>query len=250
MSALDCIADIKAVCEEFELIDPIAQTVIQKGKLHAGIYKSAMNVYNVIRSTLINLLQEHADYNIVLTGHSLGAATASILSLLLMNDEEFCMCPLKVYSFGCPPVMTPELNEFVKPFTLTCVYGYDWVTRISLGGILDIYDSVIQIHKINKLKPDLMTELNDLSLDQISSLYYSLLSNSTHEKLVMPGKLLQIYERGRHEEAEPDAAYTISFMSTEYYQEMLFTKSMLTDHSPALYTAALEDLHSKLESLN
>jgi hypothetical protein len=245
LSALDCITDIKATCEEFELVDPIDHHVIQRGKLHAGIYKSARNVYEVIRSTLVNLLQEHNHYNIVLTGHSLGAATASVLSLILMNEEEFCTTAIKVYSFGCPPVMTNELNEFVKPFTLSCVYGYDWVTRISLGSILDIYDSVVKLSKINKLKPDILTELNELSQEQVSSLYRSLLSNSTHDKLVIPGRILQIYERGRHEEAKPEDDYTISFMSPEYYHEMLFTRSMLLDHSPALYTSALEDLHSK-----
>eukprot|EP00158_Paraphelidium_tribonemae_P006472 Partr_v1_DN27834_c0_g1_i2_m22652 putative Lipase (class 3) len=108
-------------------------------------------------STIKQALIENRNYGLVLTGHSLGGGVASLIGLLWSNlglensrQSELpsfwtsresglpSFRPLHVYVFGSPCVMSAELSYAVRGLVTSLVHGYDFIARLSLGGVRDL----------------------------------------------------------------------------------------------------------------
>lgn len=92
-SLQDIIVDLEMVVDQFELGDENVGKDDQGEPLycHAGILRAAralLSHNSTLFKTLNQALQEHPDFGIVFTGHSLGGAIASTVVLLLSQYEE------------------------------------------------------------------------------------------------------------------------------------------------------------------
>ncbi len=78
----------------------------------------------------------------VITGHSLGAGTAVILALKLRSQYPNLKCI--AYS---PPggLMSKNLAEFTKKFTMSIVVGDDIVSRLSLHSIHALKADILRV---------------------------------------------------------------------------------------------------------
>ena len=56
-------------------------------KIHNGFYKSALNIKNQTLDSLLELKKENPTYEIIVTGHSYGAAVAQIVAMELINEK-------------------------------------------------------------------------------------------------------------------------------------------------------------------
>lgn len=99
----DVLTDIRA-----DAIAIDAPPGFEGGYAHAGIWTSAVNVHDRLRSSsdLAAFLGEHPDYRIMLTGHSLGAGTATALHLILQKHplDGVTARPVRCVAFACPPI--------------------------------------------------------------------------------------------------------------------------------------------------
>uniref|UniRef100_A0A7S0R525 sn-1-specific diacylglycerol lipase n=1 Tax=Pyramimonas obovata TaxID=1411642 RepID=A0A7S0R525_9CHLO len=128
MSVGDTLTDL--VCES---------TAFLSGEAHAGIAAGANNVLAQARETLVDVLTRFSDeeYKLVVTGHSLGAGTAILLTMLLLDDPIFVTCQVECWAFAPPPVFTPlekispRCHRAIKCF----VYRNDLVPRLSLFSV-------------------------------------------------------------------------------------------------------------------
>ena len=87
------------------------------GRSHAGLAKAARSVWSVLEGDALALLRAHAGFALVLTGHSLGAGAATLLSILLNYERSVAeaqgrAAPLSgvaiaVYAFAAPPCFAP-----------------------------------------------------------------------------------------------------------------------------------------------
>ncbi|CAF0732404.1 unnamed protein product [Brachionus calyciflorus] len=144
LSLRDVITDITAECGYFDIDDLTQQPC------HIGILNTADNILNKIKS--MNLLEKAFDknpgYQLVVTGHSLGAGTAVILSLKLKKDYPNVRCI--AYS---PPggLVSTSLADYTKSFVMSVVLGDDIVPRLSLRSV-------------HNLKADILKELYNCNL--------------------------------------------------------------------------------------
>jgi len=111
--------------------------------------KSGSAGYNA-RTPLKRHAADLSGYRLVLTGHSLGAGTAVLLSLLLLHKYPHLHC----YTFGAPPVLDKVTAEECKPFVTSVVLGNDLVSRMSFLSLNtlrnDILDCISRA-RVNKM---------------------------------------------------------------------------------------------------
>lgn len=93
---------------------------------------------------IISRCQQTKVNQLVIIGHSLGAGTASILTMLLTDllpdiYEKFKISELKVhcYAFGPPCVASLELAKSYEPWIDSIVLNADLVSGLSFGSLMD-----------------------------------------------------------------------------------------------------------------
>jgi hypothetical protein len=126
---------------------------------HAGVVACAHNVYNDLqRHGLLDQLllvsspqhqqhqhhqqQEYPNYHLRLVGHSLGAATCTLLGYMLQPRFP----SLQVYNFSPPGcTMTWELATRCEAWTTTFVLDADIVPRLSVLALEELRDETLQL---------------------------------------------------------------------------------------------------------
>lgn len=79
-------------------------------KVHNGFYKSALGVKNKTVATVKLLKQRFPKYNVIVTGHSYGAACGQLLAMELEKEG----INVDVYDFGQPRVGNKMYADFVN----------------------------------------------------------------------------------------------------------------------------------------
>ncbi len=81
----------------------------------------------------------------VITGHSLGAGTACVIGLLLLDED---IAPnFRVFALAPPCVTSECFNDIIGDRIVTCALGDDPVPRSSIGSFHDIVDAVIEFER-------------------------------------------------------------------------------------------------------
>ena len=189
LSITDVITDMTADCGVVDLDGDV-----RDGKCHIGILNTAENIYRKIKDELLleKAFEFNSNYQLMITGHSLGAGVAAILGLKFLKEypDLKCIC----YS---PPggLMTQNLINLTKSFVLTVILGDDIVPRLSLRSIhslkanilKEIYESELPKYKIvwnsavDYLFARKYTNLNLSSTNQNTLLIDNVSVNNTHD---------------------------------------------------------------------
>ena len=111
-------------------------------KAHEGFVKA----FNAVYPSIEEKLKPHlGQKQLIITGHSLGGALASLLSYRLSLDHP--PCQPKLYAFGCPPVGAKTFSESFKkgPSNIITIIGDPVSTGliILLGEKHDLYKPVV-----------------------------------------------------------------------------------------------------------
>ena len=146
-------------------------------KVHKGIHASARRLLrgsgNRVVATIQAAMEEFSDYGLVLCGHSLGAAVAALLAIMISEpastDTSSCAFvtaskppdllswagrngntpalssswlpsgrPVHVYAFGPPATVSPSLRLATRGLITTIINGQDVVPSLSLGVLNDL----------------------------------------------------------------------------------------------------------------
>jgi len=114
-------------------------TVVGDAKVHTGF----LGAYNVVADTTLSTVKSqlalYPAYAVVVTGHSLGGAVASLAAISIKAANP--SAPLKLYTYGQPRVGNAEFSSFVEKSIgasniYRAVHTYDGVPTIlfkSLG---------------------------------------------------------------------------------------------------------------------
>jgi sn1-specific diacylglycerol lipase len=79
-------------------------------------------------------------WGVVVTGHSLGAAVATMISFKLRAYFSTLRC----YAFNPPGgIISPELSELARDFCTSVVVGYDAISRLSLQTVQELIDDMV-----------------------------------------------------------------------------------------------------------
>ena len=79
-------------------------------KIHYGFYLSAMNIKNQTLESVKLLRKENPNYDVIITGHSYGAAVSQIISMELLKEG----IKSEVYNYGQPRIGDKKYADFVN----------------------------------------------------------------------------------------------------------------------------------------
>ncbi|XP_076027933.1 diacylglycerol lipase-beta [Genypterus blacodes] len=275
LSLKDVLTDLSAECENLPI-----EGVSGPCYAHKGISQAACYIYKKLMNDGI-LNQAFAiapEYKLVITGHSLGAGTASLLATLLRSSFPTLQC----YAFSPPGgLMSKALADFSKDFVVSVVLGKDLVPRLSIPNMEDLKRRILKIvSNCNKPKyrillqgcwyelfggdpDDCPTEMENRREEQLSqpllgeesliirrtSSYQSLASDdspaqaATHLPLFPPGRILHIMEDGpSRRSCFSQVRYRAEWSSEMAFQSILICPRMLVDHMPDAVLRALRSL--------
>uniref|UniRef100_A0A8C8JLX2 Diacylglycerol lipase-beta n=2 Tax=Oncorhynchus tshawytscha TaxID=74940 RepID=A0A8C8JLX2_ONCTS len=272
LSLRDLLTDLSADCENLPVEGVSGTCYAHKGMSQAAgyIYKKLLN--DGILNQAFTIAPE---YKLVITGHSLGGGTASLLAILLRSSFPTLQC----YAFSPPGgLMSKALAEYSKDFVVSVVLGKDLVPRLSYPNMEDLKRRILKmVSNCNKPKyrillqgcwyelfggdpDDFPTEMDrreeELSqpllgeetlLIRGSSSYQSLASEDSpvhcaHLPLYLPGRILHITEDGpSRRSCFSQVRYRAEWSSETAFRSVLISPRMIADHMP---DAVLRSLHS------
>eukprot|EP01134_Creolimax_fragrantissima_P000255 CFRG0255T1 len=112
---------------------------------HQGILFAARYVYQELTDGLIleDAFEDFEHYDLVVVGHSLGAATASLLSIML---HEQYGSKLSCYAYSPPSgLMSASLASRCESYCMSVVVGRDIVPRLSIPNIVRFRDEMVTV---------------------------------------------------------------------------------------------------------
>jgi hypothetical protein len=212
-------------------------------KAHEGMLKTAMHIVSPsspLLQHMTSLLEAHPDYELVFTGHSLGAGVATLVSLLLSNPTTGqTMSPLPLrkascFAFGSAATLSPSLSQLVKKSNIeTIVHDKDIVPSVSRGAILDVECMLVEMCRG---KDNLLQAITNSSVYDPQEVYAKLklgmkhwsTNLDLHEPLLVSGKVLWLRD------GKVFQAYS------NQVSEMIVSSESIHAHVPSAYEKSLE----------
>jgi len=162
-SLLDLITDLSLNSERFSVdvdTDPILRedTTLDDGevRVHRGMLNGARYVYNTIKANKVldDLFLLNPGYNLVVTGHSLGAGVASLLTLLLKQQYPDVRC----YAFSPPGcVISKHGLQEMENHVLSVIVGDDLVPRVSYQSMCKLKNKIDrELHSTSRAKYEIL----------------------------------------------------------------------------------------------
>lgn len=125
------------------------------GEAHAEIYTMAERIWTAAGETIVRLLKEHPGYELVLTGHSLGAGCACVINMMCqVNQRELIGgSQVRCFAFACPPVFTPlEFVPEAVQSTTNYILEQDIVPFLSVDSVRHVFHCIRTIEEYMQTK--------------------------------------------------------------------------------------------------
>ncbi|KAJ1891014.1 hypothetical protein LPJ66_007161 [Kickxella alabastrina] len=134
MSAEDTVVDLS--CE---------YTKWNGGLVHSGMQASAHWLFVKVMPLILAYAKSHDIKSIRIVGHSLGASTAAILTIMVQSARDrlaglgidISEYDMKTYCYGPAPCISDNLAEQFEDYIETFVHNDDFVPRLCYGSVSD-----------------------------------------------------------------------------------------------------------------
>jgi len=82
------------------------------GEAHAEIYNMAEKIWAASGEKIVDLLRKYEGYELIVTGHSLGAGCACVINMMCQCDDRKLIegRSIRCFAFACPPVFGPSTS--------------------------------------------------------------------------------------------------------------------------------------------
>lgn len=236
----DVLTDVSQDIDEFELGDG------KRAYAHAGFLASAQHVIFCVKPIIRDLLIPQG-YSLTITGHSLGAGTAALVTKLLLKDFPGiirCIC------FAPPPVIDASTALAAHSIT-SFVCNDDCVPRISLQNL-----GRLKLLAAGKKVDELV---KDIEMQETDSFQSSI------PDLLVPGKVIMLHRLARQpddanedRQAKPDehAAKTCEWQawtadgSLPELNYVELAPASVTEHMAPVYREAIAVVLARQGALN
>lgn len=235
---------------------------------HEGFLLSANSLDVDLREDVDSLLKKFPSYGLLLCGHSLGAAVASLLCIKWSQYFPQVRC----VALATPCVLTVEAARVVSDRVTSVIIGDDVICRLSLGTCSDLRDACLRIyHEIVSKTEGIgssgdcegMVEGKKVSTDG-EKVDFHLLMNEIrreqmqHPKLYPPGKLIHLvslkeWKRQSDEEcilssftnvqgSGDDLTEEVGYVADQLaFSEIIISSDMFSVHFPQYYLKKIRE---------
>jgi len=238
-SIKDAILD--AVCDEVSFLDGFA---------HKGILVGAQRIISKVREQIWLGLTEHSGYKLVITGHSLGAGTAELITLDLMLGRSSTLLPqgteVSCVALAAPPVYR---SKTVLPANVTnaieiYINNFDCVPRLSLGSIARLLACMRAVDSLGLTLAEQLSILAERSSENVQKNTSKLVEAVKHARqdkfpvLEHPG----IIFHARKAAGEETNQIMYKSCSQEFTGALLLLDDMVLDHLHTSYEVTLQNV--------
>lgn len=242
------------------------------GKAHAGIADAADNLWKEVKTIIVNALISNPGYDLVVTGHSLGAGTAALLTLKLKYEDILATenaklknVKVRCYAYAPPPVYYNEdentkINAAMKD-TFAFIHENDCVPFASADAVRDLaatmdkvdeYPKGIPILKSSPLMAAGIKPIPDGLAEKILE-SNELPAIAGAEKLAIPAPFV-MWMRKTHDDDNGRPMYNTMFCRPKKEKDMMGTNDlnilldfpkMINDHMNPQYERAINSLRQQ-----
>lgn len=129
------------------------------GLAHAGMAAMARSLLD---RRAIQQLNEKAEqelsanhgYELVITGHSLGAGVATLVTMLILHEKLVSPeIPVRCFAFAPPPVFAPlslEIAKQTQKHVTAYVYGHDVVPTMSVSSFRHLFHQIVALDRASQ----------------------------------------------------------------------------------------------------
>lgn len=191
------------------------------GFTHSGILKLANTFVDVELGNINQLISKNNIKNVLLTGHSLGGAVATVMHLIITKNNLIPKCKIKTVAFASPPTVSESfLGQNIEDLT-TYNYGNDIISRLSLGSLLDFKYLCLSIANIFTV-----FSKSEKSIEKIVEVHRYLKESDLYPKLYHPGTVYHI----KAEYKGDKATYGFKKVDPKFFANLIIYKDYPADH--------------------
>ena len=213
-----------------------------EGFVHKGFREAAKRLSPKLEPMIyqaIVKLNQKEPISLIVTGHSLGAAMATVVMVHWLTSGTFVGIELQCYAYASPCVFSHSLSTHIalKHAIKSIVMRDDLVPRLCLGSAFDVRGRLL---KIQELRENSSTEYKNL-VDMIKSDDKMSKANAASVyKLLDPEEKpkMRLYPAGTIYYGNPleDITETqLQHFPHELLSDILLSSTMLSDHMPQMY---------------
>lgn len=219
------------------------------GKAHKGIADRALNLLRDKKTieAIRNGLAMNSTYRLVLTGHSLGAGTASLMNLMLHVSESHRDAysaagrDIRCFGFGCPPVFvstegiaTATLVEQALTNTVCFINSEDVIPHMSFDAIRRLAELLERVHgALGKPLQDLEEIVKNAAAD--------LKPIPNAERLRIPGNFV-VWMSKPDKATKSDVILCEPSKVSNLGFRLMGNLAFMNDHLPTQYEKGFKDL--------
>jgi hypothetical protein len=236
MSTIDVLTDF--VCEYARWRD---------GLVHSGVLSAARWFYVHVFPVLLEYLQQFQLKKLVICGHSLGGATASVLSMIIAEQKLPEDISFHCYSYAPPPTVSMNLAKRYNDLIDSYVCEEDAVSRLSYGHMVDLRQMIVSavehsegLNDIALCRDHIRRENKNVKLclaGTIYLLYYEDKKMKPFNSMLPGADKRPVTPQGQ---PKPYKKVFMEESSVEFYDELLVTRTVFLQHIPNVYDKAFE----------
>ncbi|KAI8083036.1 uncharacterized protein BX664DRAFT_339672 [Halteromyces radiatus] len=216
------------------------------GIVHSGMKESAMWFLRNVAPQLLVYCRKYSVSRLYIIGHSLGSATAAILTMMLMDYlDEFKEqggegFTLECFGYAPACCLDLKLAEKYKENIHSFVSADDIVSKLSYGSMMTVKDMIIAGVEASKLVAPKSTEGDrwKLAFERISKVRDRCLASKENPRLYVAG---QIYQFWLDPVPGNDTRVVIEKTSAQQVcSEVVIQRSVIGDHLPSNFDLAVK----------
>lgn len=211
LSTEDIITDLLADSVEF-----------MGGYAHEGMVRATENLMKEVFPRIEKALKQHPDYNLVITGHSLGGSLSTMLAIHIYPRYR-----VSAIAFASAPCVSLDLARGTYPYVLGVVFDDDVISRLSY-------------HSFRWLKKRLFL-IESLKQDEKGLRRMNIIEGHewAHEAHFDDSERLWPAIRQIHLKKSRTGTVVAKEISSTCFRNIVVSSHFILDHSPYVYTNIL-----------
>lgn len=242
------------------------------GLAHAGIAQRTEEIWELLQDQVVQLLKDNPGFELIITGHSLGAGVAALLTLKLKHERILANIDpelsVRCFAYACPPVyLSGAESELSTAEAMKSIYAFiyrnDVVPFCSVDSLRRISETINTVNEMTNpvegflmaigrrdVPPEIIEKMNEIEDSELPYVPGS-------EKLVIPTPYIMWLRPDAGDKKDENGQLVFNTMfcrtcttdgktGTNDLTLMLADVDMIRDHMNPQYERALNSIYKQL----